>query len=129
MRSVFQNLIGNALKYRGTNPPRIYISAREEPDGWLFSVRDNGTGFEMREADRIFTAFERLNTGSKVQGSGLGLAITKRIVEINGGRIWAESEPGAGSTFYFTLPHSLKEIGAAQARSQAVGASSNLPDS
>ena len=123
MRSVFQNLIGNALKYRGTVAPRIHISARQEDLHWVFTVRDNGIGFDMSEARRIFTAFERLPSDAKIQGSGLGLAIVKRIVELKGGRIWAESEVGTGSTFFFTLPRSLEKVGAVQARSQAAGSS------
>lgn len=110
MRSVFQNLIANALKYRGARPPVIHISARQENEQWLFSVRDNGIGFEMADADRIFAAFERLPAGGQTQGSGLGLAIVKRIVEFKGGRIWAESRVGIGSTFFFTLPRSLEKI-------------------
>jgi len=126
MGSVFQNLIGNALKYRASSAPRIHVSARQENEDWVFSVRDNGVGFEMSEADRIFTAFERLASNPTIQGSGLGLAIVKRIVEFKGGRIWAESEPGAGSTFFFTLPRSLERMPAEQARSQAAGGSSNI---
>lgn len=126
MRSVFQNLIGNALKYRSSRPPRIHISARSENDEWVFSVQDNGVGFEMSEAERIFAAFERLSSDPKVEGSGLGLAIVKRIVELKGGRIWAQSAPGVGSTFYFTLPSSLAKKSAAQARAQVAGASSDL---
>lgn len=126
MRSVFQNLIGNALKYRSSRPPRIHISARLENDNWLFSVQDNGVGFEMSEAERIFAAFERLSSNAKVEGSGLGLAIVKRIVELKGGRIWAQAEPGVGSTFHFTLPSALEKKAAAQARTHVAGASSGL---
>lgn len=126
MRSVFQNLIGNALKYRSSRPPRIHISARLENDEWVFSVQDNGVGFEMSEAERIFAAFERLSSDAKVEGSGLGLAIVKRIVELKGGRIWAQSAPGVGSTFYFTLPSSVVKKTAVQARAQVAGASSDL---
>lgn len=109
MRSVFQNLIGNALKYRSERPPRIHISARENGKEWIFAVEDNGIGFERKDAERIFEAFERGSAASKVQGTGLGLAIVKRIVERDGGRIWAESQKGQGSRFCFTLPASLEK--------------------
>ncbi|MGH9558132.1 MAG: ATP-binding protein [Bryobacteraceae bacterium] len=102
--SVFQNLIGNSLKYRSAAPPRIRVSVRPEDQGWKFCIRDNGIGFDMKNAERIFGTFARLNGASKVQGSGLGLAIVKRIIESRGGRIWAQSEPQNGSTFYFTIP-------------------------
>ncbi|HLK49012.1 MAG TPA: ATP-binding protein [Bryobacteraceae bacterium] len=125
IRSLFQNLLGNALKYRGTRAPRIHVSARRESEEWVFSVRDNGIGFRMDQAERIFTAFERLPSEKNVPGSGLGLAIVKRIAEMKGGRVWAESEPGAGSTFFFALPRRLEKIEPAQARSQAAGVSSN----
>jgi len=125
LRSVFQNLIGNALKYRDARAPRIHISARPDGDNWLFSVQDNGMGFEMSQAERIFTAFERLPSDAGVPGSGLGLAIVKRIVELKGGRIWAESQVGVGSTFFFTLPR-LEKAGAGHALSQAAGASPGL---
>ena len=126
MGSVFQNLVGNALKYRGTKTPHIHVSAREEKEEWIFSVRDNGIGFAMSESSRIFTAFERLASDRTIEGSGLGLAIVKRIVEMKGGRIWAESDPGVGSTFYFTLPRSLERMAAVQPQSQAAVASSDL---
>ena len=111
MRSVFQNLIGNALKYRGDRAPRIHISARESGKEWIFVVEDNGIGFEMKDAERIFEPFERGSAGSKVQGTGLGLAIVKRIVEMDGGRIWAESQKGQGSRFCFTLPTGREKKG------------------
>jgi PAS domain S-box-containing protein len=100
---VFQNLIGNALKYRSERPPRIRIEAVQEGPRWQVSVSDNGQGFEARYALQIFEPFKRLH-GSNVPGSGIGLATCKRVVERYGGRIWAESQPGIGSTFYFTLP-------------------------
>lgn len=104
MLQVFQNLIGNAIKYGGTEPPRIHISAQLERSEWLFSFRDNGIGIDMKYADRIFGMFQRLHTQKAIPGTGIGLATCKRIIEGHAGRIWVESTPGAGSTFYFTLP-------------------------
>ncbi|MEO7649774.1 MAG: ATP-binding protein [Bryobacteraceae bacterium] len=101
---VFMNLIGNALKYRSERPPRIVVSAKTEDKRYVFSVQDNGIGFEMDYAERIFKAFERLHSGSKYEGTGIGLAIVQRIVERHGGRVWAESKSGGGATFHFTLP-------------------------
>jgi PAS domain S-box-containing protein len=103
---LMQNLIGNALRYRGQTPPEIRITAEREPDAWRFAVRDNGIGFEMRDAQRIFEPFRRLQRGDD-GGTGIGLAICKKIVEGRGGRIWAESAPGSGSTFYFTVPDAI----------------------
>lgn len=100
---VFQNLIGNALKYRRHETLRIRIEAAHENGEWRLSVSDNGQGFEPEYAVQIFEPFKRLH-GADVPGSGIGLATCKRIVERQGGRIWAESVPGEGSTFYFTLP-------------------------
>jgi PAS domain S-box-containing protein len=101
---VFQNLIGNALKFRSETPPRIHVSARHEGQYWQFSVRDNGIGIDPTQAHRIFQVFQRLHTHEEYQGTGIGLAICQRIVERHGGRIWVESTPGHGSTFCFTLP-------------------------
>ena len=100
---VFQNLIGNALKFQGDAPPKIHVGAKALPDGWEFSVRDNGGGMPGDQLDRIFAIFQRLHGQREYPGTGIGLAICKRIVEKYGGQIWAESEPGKGSTFYFTL--------------------------
>ena len=101
---LFQNLVANALKFHGQEPPRVHISARRAPREWVFSVRDNGIGIDSAEAESIFTLFKRLHP--ELPGTGLGLAICRKIVERHGGRIWAESEPGRGSNFLFTLPAS-----------------------
>jgi PAS domain S-box-containing protein len=100
---VFQNLIGNALKYRREEPPNIRIDAVQEDGDWRIAVADNGEGFAPEHAAAIFEPFKRLH-GKNIKGSGIGLATCKRIVERAGGRIWAESVPGQGSTFYFTIP-------------------------
>jgi len=102
---LLQNLIGNALKYRAEDvPPRICISARLDGPTWIFSVADNGIGFDSAFAEQIFGVFKRLHHRPDVSGNGIGLAICERIVRLYGGRIWAESSPGAGATFFFALP-------------------------
>ena len=103
MMELFQNLIGNAIKFHGREPPRVHISSRQSGSEWVFSVRDNGIGIDPKYMDRIFTIFERLNPSSEYPGSGIGLAICKRAVDRHGGRIWCESEPGEGTTFFFTV--------------------------
>ena len=101
--SLFQNLIGNALKYRGEQPPRIHISAQKEGPDWLIAVRDNGIGIDPQFSERIFIIFQRLHNRKNYPGTGIGLALCKRIVERHCGHIWMESEPGDGATFLFTL--------------------------
>jgi light-regulated signal transduction histidine kinase (bacteriophytochrome) len=105
---LFQNLIGNALKYCGEKVPELWIDAGPEDRFWRFSIRDNGIGIEPQYAKQIFGIFKRLHA-SEYDGTGIGLAVCQRIVERNGGRIWLESMPGEGSTFYFTLPRPMQE--------------------
>ena len=100
---VFQNLIGNALKYRREVPPHIRIAAQQDSNHWHISVTDNGQGFSPEYSSGIFEPFKRLH-GPNVEGSGIGLATCKRVVERLGGRIWADSIQGQGSVFHFTLP-------------------------
>jgi len=104
LQQVLQNLIVNALKYRDQTPPRIHISATRQAADWCFSVKDNGIGIEAQYSEKIFGVFKRLHHDRTYGGTGIGLAICKRVVERYGGRIWVESEPGKGSTFYFTVP-------------------------
>ncbi len=104
---VLQNLISNAIKYRGEAPPRVHVEAKRDISNWVFSVSDNGCGFNQQFAERIFGLFQRLH-GREVEGTGMGLAIARKIVERHGGRIWAESQEGVGSTFHFSLPVSLE---------------------
>lgn len=112
---VFQNLIGNGLKYAKTDvAPQIAIKAEKQDNNWLFSVQDNGIGIDKEYYDKIFIIFQRLHTRDQYGGTGIGLSIVKKIIENFGGRIWVESELEQGSTFYFTLPHALvseKQVG------------------
>jgi PAS domain S-box-containing protein len=101
---LFQNLIGNALKFRGEHPPQIHIGARPEAGRWVLWVQDDGIGMEAQYFQRIFQVFQRLHTRNKYPGTGIGLAICKKIVERHGGTIWVESQPGQGSTFFFSIP-------------------------
>ena len=104
LTQLFQNLINNAIKFRGQQQPQIHISAVNMATAWQFAVRDNGIGIEPQYFERIFQVFQRLHTRQDYPGTGIGLALCKKIVERHGGVIWVESELGQGSTFYFTLP-------------------------
>jgi PAS domain S-box-containing protein len=104
LTQLFQNLIGNAIKFRRLEPPRIHVSAERRAKEWVFSVRDNGIGIEPQHLERIFVIFQRLHTAAEFPGTGLGLAISKKIAERHGGHLWVTSEPGAGSVFYFSIP-------------------------
>ncbi len=105
LSQVFQNLIGNAIKFHGAQQPQVHVGVEKLADAWRFSVRDNGIGIEPQYFERIFLVFQRLHTHSAYSGTGIGLSICKKIVERHGGRIWIESQFGQGSTFYFTIPH------------------------
>ncbi|HEX8552147.1 MAG TPA: PAS domain S-box protein [Abditibacteriaceae bacterium] len=111
LRQLLQNLISNAIKFRGEDPLQIHISSRREKNTWLFSVRDNGPGIEPQYFERIFIIFQRLVTRDEYPGTGIGLAVCKKIVERHGGRIWLESQVGTGTTFYFTVADSLDKSG------------------
>ncbi len=102
---LLQNLIGNAIKYHGKEDPIINISAKNEKNRYIFSVEDNGIGIDSEHLNRIFTIFQRLHGMDEYKGTGIGLAISEKIVQQHNGRIWVESKPGKGSTFYFTIPH------------------------
>ncbi len=104
MTQLFQNLIGNALKFRREDPPKVHVGARAENGRWVVWVQDNGIGIAPQYFERIFQVFQRLHTRTAYPGTGVGLAICRRIVARHNGQIWVESQPGQGSTFYFSLP-------------------------
>jgi PAS domain S-box-containing protein len=106
LSQLLQNLIGNAIKFHGAEPPRIHVAGCERPTEWVITVKDNGIGIEPKYFDRIFAIFQRLHVAAEYPGTGIGLAVCKRITERHGGRIWVESDPGSGSTFSFSLPKS-----------------------
>jgi two-component system, chemotaxis family, sensor kinase Cph1 len=110
MAQLFQNLIQNGIKFRKGGAPKIEIAANRTSNGWMFYVRDNGMGFDMQFQDRIFMIFQRLHGRDEFPGTGLGLAVCKRIAERHGGKIWAESVEGEGTTFYFTVPDELHQV-------------------
>ena len=109
LMQVFQNLIDNAVKFRGDKQPHVHIGAKLQNNVWIFSVRDNGVGMEEKYGEVAFGIFKRLHARDNFHGKGIGLSICKKIVERHGGRIWVESQPGKGSTFYFTLPAGVDE--------------------
>jgi len=107
LRQVFTNLIGNALKYSSkTERPEVHVDARQQDGETVYFVKDNGAGFDMERAGRLFSVFHRLHSEAEFSGTGVGLAIVKHIVERHGGRVWAEAAPAQGATFYFTLGRS-----------------------
>jgi two-component system, chemotaxis family, sensor kinase Cph1 len=101
---LFQNLISNSIKYRGDKIPKIHISYKIEKNQYKFSVKDNGIGISQEYLKKIFTIFKRLHTKEEYEGSGIGLSIAQKIIYQLGGKIWAESELGKGTIFYFTIP-------------------------
>ena len=107
---LFQNLIGNALKFKGTETPRVHISVNEQADTWTFGVKDNGIGIDGEYFDRIFMVFQRLHSRTDYPGTGIGLAICKKVVDRHGGRLWIESGVGSGSTFWFTVPKKVEAV-------------------
>ena len=108
---VFQNLIGNAIKFRGSEPPLIRVGAKAQAKEWVFSVADNGIGIAAEHTESVFVIFRRLHARAEYPGNGIGLSICKKIIEQHGGRIWVESEVGRGSIFQFTLPNTATKRG------------------
>ncbi len=104
LTQVFQNLIANAIKFRGSQPPEVHVEAQRQEGEWRFAVRDNGIGIDPQFAERIFVIFQRLHTHEEYPGTGIGLALCRKVIERHGGSIWVESQPGEGATFCFTIP-------------------------
>ena len=104
MGQVFQNLISNAIKFRGQNTPKINISVKKDKKEWIFDISDNGIGIDSKYQKQVFEVFKRLHTREEYPGTGIGLSIVKKIIIHQGGQIWIESELGKGFTFYFTIP-------------------------
>jgi light-regulated signal transduction histidine kinase (bacteriophytochrome) len=109
LTELYQNLIGNALKFSGDQPPIIQLTFEESDGDLVFGVKDNGIGIEPKYAQQIFQPFRRLHGRAKYEGTGIGLAICRKVVERHGGKIWVESEPGKGAHFRFTIPHSRRK--------------------
>jgi light-regulated signal transduction histidine kinase (bacteriophytochrome) len=110
LTQLFQNLVGNALKFRGEQPLKVHIEASRQGTDWQFSVSDNGIGIAPQDFERIFVIFQRLHGREKYPGTGIGLSMCKKIVERHGGRIWLESKLGKGTSFFFTLPVMASDV-------------------